>query len=1657
MSLISEDNKGANGSGGGAGSHAPRLLAGGYSAWKPMTIAFLTSKGIENGDYAVTNARWQQLKTAADTWTAEEARMTEDRVLGLSQATGSDNKPVLLDAQVEADRKVIRAKLDRMNRAFYYLLYAMSDDLRTLVRSVPQGYAFGLWDFLEKRFQNTEIDNVADLHKRWNDVSMGVDESFDAYKARVDEVTTLLDHAKVCPAPSMYAYTLLDKLQPRYEQAVLALKASGKLKDASAVNWEEVTLFINSHERSKQRGAEASASLDNQAMAVVREERGMSYAKAVHPSSHTHVQHDDRRVQVGRDGGAGYRDQGRDQRRIRTLDDVQCFNCQQYGHMSRRCPLPRKDKDAYQSHDSHASGRREHAASSSSSGMNNRDDRSHSGRTGHVSFIQAESNRFAVLSDENDHELDVGDESGTKDEPCMTDARTKQKHAIAKRSHARSEKHDAGANGLAAVTSLSSKVTGMDIKASLTKHTWGMDSMASLHVCGNRHQFVSLKKCAPMRVNMADDGVVTVTQCGTVSIVVAAEDGNTVKFMIDDVYFHDRFSTNLLSWNVLRAKGWELHSTQTHTHVITPGGNKITLSTIGRLSTMQTVVHGHVYSVGGINTSDVHDLMRLHERLGHIGFDRMVAVIKSGATLDIGMMNVSSATLAEARQRVLECEACTLGKGHRTAFGHRGVDKGNAPGETLHMDTYQTTWFDAGRRYLEYGLIVTDPHSEYKWFARLHTKDEGAEHVMNIVRNAQTQHGGKVKRLYADGGTEFINHTLKAFCRENGIELHYPPARTQQLNGVAERAVRTVKDTTRALMLHAGMPLRFWHRAAQHSVYVWNRTRVAKSTGMTPFEAMYGRKPSVHHWGVFGCDAFLHVPKMQRGPLTAKMEPCIYLGHDHTQNSALVYVIRTVKIIATRDVLYRETSFMHAHSLGRGGLEDLKRLGESGPGEESDDDDGVNVKHDDKYAATPQGGKESHASHTKEPHVPAAVPAVLVQNQKKKVNFAKAHAHVQLHEESKEELNDSDEWQLERIMGKRVRDGREEFRIQWKNPSERTWEPVDDFEPTDELVIAYEASQRPASESPSESPHDASHVEHDLSSAHVAMSVIHDIHAHSDGMSYDHAHVVCAVTAGVGLLDQQTPDTYRDAMDRPDADKWSAAMDKEMESCAALDVWEYVPRAELPKGTNILPVKWVYKLKTDEHGNVTSHKARITPKGFKQQYGKDFFEVYAATGMYKTMRLGLSLAAKWDHELEQLDVPTAFLNADIDEDVYMEVPEGYRQGKEGMVCKLRKALYGLKQAPRNWYLLVCRFIVESMGFKACVSDPCLFYKRSRTGRLMLLFLFVDDFQVSYHREDRAEWNELKAKLVARFNTKDMGPSTWILGMRITRDRKARTITLDQELYVTKALERYGLTQCTAASTPEVVGQEAIANIDDATLDTPADKVRFMEITGTLMYAGGASRPDIAHASHQLASHMQSPTRRHMLAAERVLRYLSGTRDVGLVFGAHNGDTIGDSRGRRTQLQVDVCAYADADWANSKGDRRSITGWVAKLNGDTLSYASRKQRTVALSTCEAELYAEAAAIQEVLWLRGILKELGLRMNTGSIVHGDNQSAIAVSKNGIKGERTKHVDIKYHFITETVESGDVILKWIPTADMQADIFTKALSAPLFNHFRKQLMTR
>lgn len=532
------------------------------------------------------------------------------------------------------------------------------------------------------------------------------------------------------------------------------------------------------------------------------------------------------------------------------------------------------------------------------------------------------------------------------------------------------------------------------------------------------------------------------------------------------------------------------------------------------------------------------------------------------------------------------------------------------------------------------------------------------------------------------------------------------------------------------------------------------------------------------------------------------------------------------------------------------------------------------------------------------------------------------------------------------------------------------------------------------------------------------------------------------------MLEKETPQTYREAMRSEKRKEWEKAMKTEFDGCVAAKTWDVIPRATLPSGTNVIPVKWVYKIKTDETGEIAKYKARITPKGFKQKHGQDYFEVFANTGKYKTLRIALGIAAARDLELRQLDVPQAFIQADLEEDVYMEMPEGFAQ--PGMVCHLKKSLYGLKQSPRNWYLLVSDFIVNTLGFIATVSDPCLFWKISRTGQLMLLFLFVDDMQVAFDNADKNEWAEAHEKLWQRFKITDLGESKFMLGMRITRDRKVRTIKLDQELYVTKALEKFGLDRCKPLPTPGAKAEQSQGSSDTKKRDEPADLKLYQEKVGTLLYAAISTRPDIAFDVNRLTQRMQAPTVRDDEDCDRVFRYLAGTKQLGLLYGRQ--PISGSSPA------IVVSAFADADWASDRLDRKSITGWIAMINGDPVSWASKKQKVVSQSSCEAELYAEGAAINEAKWIQGLLSEIGLigaKASTAPVIYGDNQSTQTVSKNGIKSERTKHVAIKYAYIHDEVSNGRIKLEWIPTTDQLADILTKALPRQQHKTLREKIM--
>lgn len=501
------------------------------------------------------------------------------------------------------------------------------------------------------------------------------------------------------------------------------------------------------------------------------------------------------------------------------------------------------------------------------------------------------------------------------------------------------------------------------------------------------------------------------------------------------------------------------------------------------------------------------------------------------------------------------------------------------------------------------------------------------------------------------------------------------------------------------------------------------------------------------------------------------------------------------------------------------------------------------------------------------------------------------------------------------------------------------------------------------------------------------------------------------------------PLTYEEAMLSDNAEQWQQAMDEEIQSLASNNTWELKTP---PPGIKPIPVKWVYKVKLDAAGNIERFKARLVAKGFMQREGIDFDEVYAPVSKHTTLRVLLAEVAAQDLELQQIDIKTAFLNGELEEEVYVQQPPGYGNGSPGTACHLKRALYGLKQAPRTWHQRLDKEL-GLHGFKPSNADASLYIRHDKDSTAYLL-VYVDDILIITDTLQQA--NDIKESLMTAFDARDLGEAKFFLGMTIERDRAARTLKLSQERSITELLDKYSLGECKPKSTP-------LSSIPTATEGEELDvKVHpYSSLVGALLYLSVTTRPDIAHAVGVLARYMAAPRTGHWTTAKGVLRYLAGTRNHGLVFGTTDKTLRG---------------YCDADYASDTDTRRSTTGYVFLLNGGAISWSSRRQQTVAASTTEAEYMAAASAVKEALWLRKLMFDLAGDRST-VLIYDDNQSTIKLLKNPMSSQRSKHIDVIYHFARERVARKEVEFLYIPTDRMIADYLTKPVPKSKFEFCR------
>jgi hypothetical protein len=452
--------------------------------------------------------------------------------------------------------------------------------------------------------------------------------------------------------------------------------------------------------------------------------------------------------------------------------------------------------------------------------------------------------------------------------------------------------------------------------------------------------------------------------------------------------------------------------------------------------------------------------------------------------------------------------------------------------------------------------------------------------------------------------------------------------------------------------------------------------------------------------------------------------------------------------------------------------------------------------------------------------------------------------------------------------------------------------------------------------------------------------------------------------------------------------------------------------------------KW-YQQKTNDKGEVVKYKARLTAKGYSQEYGIDYNETYSPVINTTSARILLSIITNEDMEAEQSDIDSAFLNGDLDEEIYMEQPEGYDFGT-GNVLKLIKSLYGLKQAAKCWNRKFDQ-IMKMNNFKKCITDQCIYTKVQHQGSKIIVGVHVDDLIIASSNSNGI--HETKEAIKKFVNIKELGKLHFLLGIKITRDRKTLSMKLDQSLYTANILKRFGMDTASQVLTPVSIAK---SNYPDE--DKPTDLKLYQSMVGSLMYLMIWTRPDISLAVNLLARKLQAPTTQDMLSAKRLFRYLKGTINLGIIF----------KKSKENQLY----GYSDASWADA-GDRKSTTGFIWFYANGPIMWKSQKQKIVALSTCEAEYIAASASAKEGMWIIRLINEI-TPIKSVPVMYMDNMSAINIASGSAASDRTKHIDLRVHYLKQLVEENQLLIKFIKTQFMLADVLTKAVPRQLLLQF-------
>jgi Reverse transcriptase (RNA-dependent DNA polymerase) len=546
--------------------------------------------------------------------------------------------------------------------------------------------------------------------------------------------------------------------------------------------------------------------------------------------------------------------------------------------------------------------------------------------------------------------------------------------------------------------------------------------------------------------------------------------------------------------------------------------------------------------------------------------------------------------------------------------------------------------------------------------------------------------------------------------------------------------------------------------------------------------------------------------------------------------------------------------------------------------------------------------------------------------------------------------------------------------------------------------------------------------------------------------SYNPLEIVDMAFIGATTSGYTEPQTFRDAWHHDDATEregWMGAIKKEMQSMLSKQVWTPVLLTDIPSGRKLIGSKWVFKLKKNK-----VYRARLCALGYNQVPGVDYSDHYAPVindVSFRTVLMMWLLNDEWVAHL--IDVETAFLYGKLDEEIYMRLPAGYIEtvsSKHGNMClRLNHSIYGLVQAARQWWKELIKTL-KTLDFTQCKADTCLLRRSNKYGTVIMC-VYVDD---ALCVGDLRAVEQAILDIETKFKITRTGNLTEYVGCTVTRSGRAKSLKMSQFGLITRIQKEFAgeLRATRHYATPAAPGDVVLRPQDEAEKICPEEQTKFRSGVGMLLYLVKFSRPDIANSVRELTKVVDGATKAHVQNLHRLLKYVVDTQDRVLQMKIVLPD---NDQGWA------ICAYCDSDYAGDRDQRISVTGFVIYVLGAPVAWKSHAQRNVTLSSTEAEYVAVSEVCAEILFLRQVIEFLGMQVVLPIIVRVDNIGAIYLATNSTTGQRTRHIDVRYHFVREYVEEGTVKIIFVRSAENDADIYTKNTSAGLYDKHTAKYM--